>query len=187
MDNEARRCSVFLTPAREDFAYLDGLIRETCADCVLPPFEPHVTLYSGTFHDPPLLIKALDAAVAGVPPITLAVREIGCTPEDFKTLFIEFYEHPLVRRIHERLKEDCGDLSPSGLSPHLSLLYADLPLREKEALTARIHLDRCELRFDEVKIVTPMNRVEGWRDTMHWQTIYRRKLAGKGDNRDYAL
>jgi putative hydrolase of the HAD superfamily len=187
MDNEARRCSVFLTPAGEDFAYLDGLIRETCAGCALPPFEPHVTLYSGIFPDPPLLIKALDASVPGVSSITLDVLGIGCSPEYFKTLFIEFYEHPLLRRIHERLKEDCGDLSPYGLSPHLSLLYADLPLKEKEALARLTSLDRCELLFDEVKIVTPLNRVEGWRDTVQWQTIYRRKLAGKGDHRGYTL
>jgi putative hydrolase of the HAD superfamily len=187
MDNEASRCSVFLTPAREDFAYLDGLIRETCAICALPPFEPHVTLYSGIFPDPPLLIKALDAAVAGVSPITLAVRGIGCTPEYFKTLFIKFYEHPLLRRIHERLKEDCGDLSPYLLAPHLSLLYADLPLKGKEALARLTSLDRCELRFDEAKIVKPLNRVEGWRDTTQWQTIYRAKLVGNGDHCGHAL
>ena len=39
-ENEARRCSVFLTPAREDFAYLDRLIRETCAGFDLPPLNP---------------------------------------------------------------------------------------------------------------------------------------------------
>ena len=180
MDNGPRRCSVFLTPAVDDFDYLDGLIRETCAICDLPPFEPHVTLYSGMFPDPPLLRKAINAAVTGVSPITLAVRGIGCTPEYFKSLFIEFEEQPLLRLIHERLKEECGDLSSYVLAPHLSLLYADMPLREKEALAATTHLGRRELRFDEVKIVTPLNRLEGWRDTMQWRTIYRTKLAGKG-------
>lgn len=187
MDNRAKRCSVFLTPAGDDFAYLERLIRETCAGCALPPFEPHVTLFSGMFPDPFLLEKWVDAAVAGVSQITLAVRGIACTPEYFKALFIEFEEHPVLRRIHERLKGECSDLSPYGLSPHLSILYAELPLREKEALAARIHIARCELSFDEVRIVTPLNRVEGWRDTMQWQTIYRVKLAGEGDHRGYPL
>jgi len=178
-ENEARRCSVFLTPAREDFAYLDRLIRETCAGFDLPPFEPHVTLYSGMFSDTALLRSAMEAAVAGVPPITLAVRGIGCTPEYFKTLFIEFEEHPLLRHIHDRMKQECSDLDPYEFAPHLSLLYADLPLGEKEALTARTLIDRSELHFDQVKIVTPLNRVEGWRDTMQWQTINRTKLTGK--------
>jgi putative hydrolase of the HAD superfamily len=138
-----------------------------------------VTLYSGTFTDPPLLEKAVDAAVAGLPPIILTVRGVACTPEYFKTLFIEFEEQPILRRIHGCLKEKCGDLSPYRLAPHLSLLYADLPLKEKELLAGRITLDRDELRFDQVKIVTPLNRAEGWRDTMQWRTIYRAGLSGK--------
>jgi putative hydrolase of the HAD superfamily len=182
MDNEAMRCSVFLTPSGDDYTYLERLIGETCAGFGLPPFEPHVTLYSGTFPGPPPLQKAVAAAVAGLSPLTLTVRGVACTPEYFKTLFIEFEEHTLLRRIHERLKVECGDLSPYRLAPHLSLLYADLPLGEKEALAAEIHLDHCLFRFDEVRIVTPLNRVEGWRDTMGWQAIYRTKLAGSGDD-----
>jgi putative hydrolase of the HAD superfamily len=176
-DNKARRCSVFLSPTGDDFAYLDGLIREMCARHDLPPFEPHVTLYSGMFCDTGVLRRAIDAAVAGVPPITLSVRSICCTREYFKTLFIEFEEHPLLRHIHDRMKQECCDLSPYEFAPHLSLLYADLPFGEKEALAARTHLDRSELHFDQVEIVTPLNRVEGWRDTMQWQNIYRTKLA----------
>jgi len=117
--------------------------------------------------------------VAGVPPITLAVCGIACTPEYFKTLFIVFEEHPLLRHIHDRMKQECSDLDPYEFAPHLSLLYADLPLGEKEALTARTLINRSELHFDQVKIVTPLNRVEGWRDTMQWQTINRTKLTGK--------
>ncbi len=176
MDNGPKRCSVFLTPAGDDFVYLDGLIKETSAKYDLLPFEPHVTVYSGMFTDPALLRKAIDAAVAGVSPITLHVRGIGCTHNYFKTLFIEFEEHPLLRRINDRLNEECGDVSQYELLPHLSLLYAELPLEEKNALAARTLLDRGELCFDEVKIVTPLNREEGWRDTMQWQTLYRKKL-----------
>ena len=148
MDSGPKRCSVFLTPAGDDFVYLDGFIREMCASYDLPPFEPHVTLYSGTFPDPAVLQKALAAAVAGLSPITLAVRGIGCTPDYFRTLFVEFEEHPILRLIHERVKEECGDLSPYMPAPHLSLLYADLPLKEKESLASRTHLDRGEFRFD---------------------------------------
>lgn len=179
MTDITKRCSVFLTPAGDDFACLDRLIWETGARYDLPPFEPHVTVYSGVFPDPDILRMALEAAVAGVSAITLAVRGIGCTPDYFKTLFIEFEEHPLLRLIHNRLKEECGEVSRYELAPHLSLLYAELPLGDKEALAAGMVLDRCELHFDEVKIVTPLNRVQGWRDTMQWQTIYRKKLEGE--------
>jgi 2'-5' RNA ligase len=179
MDSGPGRCSVFLTPAADDFAYLDLLIRETSARYDLAPFEPHVTVYSGVFPDPDLLRNATETVVAGVSPITLTVYGIGYTPDYFKTLFIEFEEHQILRVIHDWLKEECCGVSSYELAPHLSLLYAELPLTFKEALARRTVIDRGEFRFDEVKIVTPLNREQGWRDTMQWKTIYRKKLAGK--------
>ena len=178
-DTEPGRYSVFLTPAGEDFAFLERVIAEVCAKYDSPPFEPHLTLYSGTFPDPEPLRRAVDAVMKGAPPITAAVSGIGYTPEYFRTLFLEFHEHPLLRMIHERLKRECGDLSPDPFAPHLSLLYADLPLGEKAALAARVHLYRESLRFDSVKLVTPLNRVDGWRDTGQWHTLHRWKLEGE--------
>jgi putative hydrolase of the HAD superfamily len=179
IENEPRRCSVFLTPAPEDFAFLAGMIRELSPKFDAPPFEPHVTVYSGMFPDPAAVQRALAAAVAGTPPLTLRVRGIGCTEEYFKTLFIEFEEDALLRSLHDRIKAECGVGSCYELIPHLSLLYADLPLRDKEALARRVALDRTEIRFDEVKLVTPLNLQEGWRDPMLWKTLARVKLGGK--------
>ena len=59
----------------------------------------------------------------------------------------------------------------------LSLLYSDMPLRHKEALAKRVVPDRSGIHFDEVKIVTPRNMKEGWRDTAQWQTLYRVRLG----------
>jgi putative hydrolase of the HAD superfamily len=177
MDNGPRRCSVFLSPAMDDFAYLAGLICETCAKYDVSPFEPHVTIYSGVFLDAAVLRKDIDAAVAGVSPIILSSLGIGYSADYFKTLFIEFEEHPLLRCIHNRLEKAYCDFSSYVLRPHLSLLYADLPLKEKDELARRTLVDHDKISFDEVKIVTPLNNVQGWRDTMRWQTIYRTKLA----------
>jgi putative hydrolase of the HAD superfamily len=172
------RCSVFLTPAPDDFSRLSGLIGELSGRFDVPPFEPHVTVYSGLFPDPALLQTALVGACAGVLPFDLRVRWIGCTPDYFKTLFIEFEEDATLRGLHERVKAGCGVDTGYTLFPHLSLLYAELPLREKEDLARRLTLDRATVRFDEVKVVTPLNVAAGWRDTLRWKTLRRVKLAG---------
>jgi putative hydrolase of the HAD superfamily len=130
------------------------------------------------FSDPSILRKEIVAAVADVSSITLRVLGIGCTPDYFKTLFIEFEENQLLSRIHHRLEERFSDVFHYELVPHLSLLYADLPFKEKEALARRTQVDRDKISFDEVRIVSPLNRVQGWRDTVLWQTICRTKLAG---------
>lgn len=173
----ATRFSFFLTPAADDCAYAGLLIREIGAAYDAPPFEPHVTLHTGPFSALPPLREAVAAAVAGVPPLTLRVMGVGCSAEYFKTLYIEFEESPLLSMLHGRLRAGCGD-SGYELHPHLSLLYGEMPLREKEALAQRVQLDRTEFHFDEVKIVVPRNADLGWRDTGQWQTLFRARLRG---------
>lgn len=175
----SRRCSVFLTPAPADFAYLAGVIRELSSKFDVTPFEPHVTVYSGEFPDPALLVKGLVEGVAGIPPLNLRVRGIGCTPEYFRTLFVEFEEDRQLRLLHDRIKAGCGVDTGYALFPHLSLLYAELPLREKEALARRTAIDRATIRFDGVKVVTPQNAAAGWRDTLRWKTLWRERLGGE--------
>ena len=172
------RFSVFLTPSADDFDYAGNLIREFCAKYDEPPFEPHVTVYSGALSDPEALKKAVTDAAAGVPPFSLRVRRVGYSDEYFKTLFIEFEENAVLRGIYERIR--AGDDAETGyeLIPHLSLLYKEMPLRDKEALARRVRIDRPEIHFDQLKIVSPRNETGGWRDTGQWQTLFRVRLEG---------
>jgi len=176
-----QRYSVFLTPSGADFTYTANLIREMCGKFDGPAFEPHVTVYSGVFSDLDTLKKLVSAAVSGIRPFSLRVRWVGCGEEYFKSLFIEFEEDPVLRKIHERMRAGVETESAYKLVPHLSLLYSDMPLRNKEALAKRVDMDRDEIHFDRVKIVTPRNREEGWRDTGQWQTLFHVRLRGTGN------
>ena len=174
-----RRCSLFLTPEECDRPYLEDMVREVSAKFDLLPFEPHVTIYSGLYPDFILFRSYLTGLLAGIPPIRLKVRGIGSTPEYFKSIFIEFEEHPVLRCIHERIGSSCWVSNSYDLAPHLSLLYAELPLDAKETVISSIHIERGDFLFDEVKLVTPLNMAAGWRDTRGWHTICRVKLCGK--------
>jgi putative hydrolase of the HAD superfamily len=168
-----QRFSIFLTPSAADYSYLDGLIRELCGTYGGHPFEPHVTLYSGELLDLVALLQVVSAAVQGVRPFALDIRRIDCREEYFRSLFIEFEDNPLPGEICERIRRGLGIESGYELFPHLSLLYSDLPLRHKEALAKRLVPDRSAIHFDQVKIVSPASREEGWRDTSQWRTLFR--------------
>uniref|UniRef100_A0A831UI34 Uncharacterized protein n=1 Tax=Geobacter metallireducens TaxID=28232 RepID=A0A831UI34_GEOME len=178
----SRRFSVFLVPAAADRRWAEGVIRELAARYDAPPFEPHVTVYGGSFSDDAQLEplrRALAATAAGTDPIALRVTGLGVTEEYFKTLFVTFAEDSRLRRLHEAAKGAVANDSGYGLVPHLSLLYADIPLAEKEMAARTVSLHRGEMHFDEVKIVAP-DPVTGWSDAMGWQTLFRVRLDGKG-------
>jgi putative hydrolase of the HAD superfamily len=175
-----QRYSLFLTPSGADYEYAANLIRELCGKFDVPAFEPHVTIHSGELDDLEELKKLVSAAVSGIEPFYLHVRRVGCGGEYFRSLFIEFEDAPELRVIYERMRAEIGSESGYEPVPHLSLLYGDMPLREKEALAKRVVMDRSAIHFDQVKIVTPRNRKEGWRDTGQWQTLFHAGLGKAG-------
>jgi len=172
-----QKYSVFLTPSPADFAYTADLIRDLCARHGGFPFEPHVTLYAGEFRDPDRLKKVVSSAVSGVRPFFLPIRGIGWDEAYFRSLFIEFMDDPVPRQLHERIRAGVETESGYLLFPHLSLLYSDMPPAEKEALAERVVPDRTGIHFDAVKIVSPRNLKEGWRDTGQWQTLFLLRLG----------
>lgn len=175
-----RRFSVFLVPSRNDRRWAEGVIAELAARYDAPPFEPHVTVYGGSYTGESELEpvrRALAEAAAATDPITLRVTGLGVTEEYFKTLFVAFEEEPSLRRLHEMVKGAVVRDSGYELVPHLSLLYADMPLEAKEIAASTVFLDREEMRFDEVKIVAP-DPVTGWSDARRWQTLFRVRLGG---------
>lgn len=181
MTTEHRRFSVFLVPSTGDFRWADGVIRELAARYDAPAFEPHVTVYGGRFGDDSELEplrRVLTGLAAEMGAITLHTTGLGVTEEYFKTLFVSFEEEPGLLRLHEEVRRAVIQDSGYELSPHLSLLYADLPLAAKEMAARMVLLDREEMRFDGVKIVVP-DPVAGWRDTMRWQTLFRVGLGEK--------
>lgn len=175
----SRRFSVFLVPAKDDRRWAQGVIAELAARYDAPLFEPHVTVYGGSYTEDAELEpvrRALAGAAAEGGPITLRVIGLGVTEEYFKTLFVSFGEDPRLRRLNEAVKGTVARDSGYELVPHLSLLYADIPLAAKEMAAGTVSLDREEMRFDDVKIVAP-DPVTGWRDAMRWQTLFRVRLG----------
>ncbi|QSV46209.1 HAD-IA family hydrolase [Geobacter benzoatilyticus] len=175
----SRRFSVFLVPAADDRRWAEGVIRELAARYDAPPFEPHVTVYGGSYDtdaDLEPVRRALAEAAAGTGPITLRVTGLGVTEEYFRSLFVAFGDEPPLSRVHEMVKGAVAADSGHVLMPHLSLLYADMPLAAKEMAARTVSLDRQEMRFDELKIVAP-DPVTGWSDARRWQTLFRVRLG----------
>jgi putative hydrolase of the HAD superfamily len=181
MTTEHRRFSVFLVPAAGDFRWAEGVIRELAARYDAPPFEPHLTVYGGPFaaeEELAPLRRVLADLAAETGPITLPITGLGVTAEYFKTLFVSFGDEPRLRRLHEAVRGAVPRDSGYELVPHLSLLYADIPLAAKEMAARTVWLDRGEMRFDGMKIVVP-DPVSGWSDTGRWRTLVRLGLGGE--------
>ena len=174
--NEEMSVAVFLSPAADDFRYADGIIRELSAEFDAPLFEPHLTVCSGLCADPGFLKRFVAKAAQKLPPLVLRVRGVGCSEAYFRTLYVEFEPDQRLAGLRECLGIAVERADSDIFLPHLSLLYLEMPLVEKEATALRLLLDRTEFNFDSLKVVTPANIQEGWRDTHRWKTLFRAAL-----------
>ena len=173
------RYSVFLTPARNDFDHTAGIIRELCAKYGGEPFEPHLTVHSGDLADPDRLKRVVSGAASETAPFSLRIRRVARGESFFRALYFEFEENSELHLLRERILTGTGIESTGNFVPHLSLLYGNMSLHRKQASAGRVIPGRAEIFFDEIKIVSPRNRQEGWRDTGQWQTLFSLRLGNQ--------
>lgn len=179
MSAELTKFSVVLVPAAGDHEWALKTIHELAAFFGTSAFVPHLTLCSGSFSDTAeleCLRRRLEKLTVEMEPITLHIRGLDVSAEYHKTLYVAFEEEPRLRSLFRRAKAAVRQSSGYVLNPHLSLLYADLPLGTKKALADRMSLERENMVFDEVEIVI-LGPVEDWSDPEGWKTFSRTRLG----------
>jgi 2'-5' RNA ligase len=128
-----------------------------------PIFAPHLTLGLG----PAALLEKIESA-----PIELAVAGFDCEERFTKTLFVRFVLSPALAQLRDLL-----GFEPDDYDPHLSLLYADLPLAGKQELCAALPpLPFPQVRFDAASAVRCRLPVATAADVAAWETLAVRPL-----------
>lgn len=143
-----------------------------------PRFEPHVTLVSDVYADPPSLQPLITRIAAQHAPLGLRIRGLQTTERLFKTLFLTFERSEPLDALYRDFREAIPSNAPKQFEPHLSLLYASLPETERQALTERISVDISEIVFDAVWLITSCRTKE---DVLHvegWKCAFVERLGG---------
>lgn len=172
------RCSVFLCPGGDDLRRCSDLIRTIAAEEGSRPFEPHLTLRSGWTDDPDLLCSRVRSICREEAPLTLRLRRVAFTEEYFRSLFFEFERNPRLDSLHERLARLIWREEERPFVPHVSLMYKEMPLKEKERLAAVIRPWGEEMFFNRLQ-VTVLDEPKGdWSDVGRWRRLFSARLRG---------
>lgn len=171
-----RPLSFWLIPRQPEKAALETLMAGLVARHGTPRFEAHLTVLGDVTADPAAAATALRSATAGLGPLSLGVRGVGCSDAFFKSVFVEMVASVSLLRLSERLRAALPGAQGYVLQPHLSLIYADMPVAMKEAIGREIRIEARTIEFDEAAAVTPGNAEQGWRDVTAWREVLRVKL-----------
>src|SRR5438105_3465910 len=94
----------WLIPAGQARDFFVSTIAELAVRFDAPLFEPHVTVYaSAKGNENPE--EVLRGALAGCEPFRLSVRDIQCSDEFTKTVFVQFEPSPELLRLNRALQQ----------------------------------------------------------------------------------
>jgi hypothetical protein len=174
--NEGERLSYWLVPAEPDKAHFTNIILEMAKRFNAPPFEPHVTLYSGPRDARDNPDEIIRAATDGLAEIILRNSGIGGSQEFTKTLFVEFCANDPLLTLSERLKRGSARPGNYELRPHLSLIYAPLRAEATRGLAENISVPPV-IRFNAVKAIVSRDRIRSGEDVRAWRVVAGKTLT----------
>jgi 2'-5' RNA ligase len=131
-------------------------------------FEPHVTISCGPPDDDQTRTIARGIASL-VSPVKLTPMKLDYTSEYTKTLFIQFQESEVVRRMFETIKDRSSQPLNHVLNPHLSLLYKTMPVATQAEICRTLDVPKEIYFFERLRAIeseiplTQPEQIKRWR------------------------
>jgi hypothetical protein len=160
-------------PARDFFA---STIAELASRFDAPLFEPHVTVYASMKgeENPE---EVLSGALAGCEPFRLSVRDIQCSDEFTKTVFVQFEPSPPLLRLSRALQQASALHDEYQLNPHLSLIYKKMTQDARIDVATSVRVTFTEVLFDSAKAIVCPTPIKSREDVEAWRVVAAQTLT----------
>lgn len=188
MDNSVLSAySLWLTPSKgAALEELQNTINDISKRYSTPAFPPHVTLI-GRISGPELMMMDRTATIASrIRQLRVAFGTIDKTDEYFRSLFIRIRKTEEIDGAASVARKVFGEEHRAEYMPHMSLMYADMPVEKKESIAVEYGLQGLAERIGSVAI----DRISVYRtsaDVGKWKWIRDFELGGfaEGINPNY--
>ena len=173
----ARRIVIayWLIPPEPARSYFPTIINDLADRYAAPEFEPHVTVHVGV-DCTDTVDEVLSKAGRNSKRIALQVLNVSSSSEFIKTLFVHFTQSAQLQQLNQSIRTAAQDSSDYQLSPHLSLLYKRLSIRDRRLLTHSIDVPFSEVTFDSLKAVLCVSSTRSRVDVEAWRVLAEKPL-----------
>jgi len=145
-----------------------GIIQDLSQTYGTPVFEPHVTIVSGLSGDEEALVSTIDAFAASKEILSAPVEGLDYQEGFFKALFLNVQNTPALDQLNQQARMRLNPFGQGVYEPHLSLLYGDITVEEKNQIIAQLTLPFQTITFDRLKLVQGHSDVTQWRVVKTW-------------------
>ena len=165
----------WLIPTEPARSYFQNIINDLAERYAAPEFEPHVTVHVGV-DCTDTVDEVLSKAGRNSKRIALQVLNVSSSSEFIKTLFVHFARSTQLQQLNQSIRTAAQDSSDYQLSPHLSLLYKRLSIRDRRLLTHSIDVPFSEVTFDSLKAVRCVSSTRSRVDVEAWRVLAEKLL-----------
>jgi hypothetical protein len=160
--------SFWLLPAEPFKRQLHSIIQQLAKKYDAIDFEPHVTIFSGPSDDDQT--HTIARGIASLFSLgELIPVKLDYTSAYTKTLFIQFQESEVVRRMSGAIKARSARPVNFVLNPHLSLLYKTMSVAKQAEICRTLDVPKGIYFFDRLRAVeteiplTQPEQIKRWR------------------------
>jgi 2'-5' RNA ligase len=158
--------SIWLMPAADDAAMLEGLVEELAARFGSPRFQPHLTLVENMERSAGDLTPLVERIAGDFAAFAAPVAEIGVSALFFRSFYARFDAQGPLKELKLRAIETILASDITEFMPHISLAYGvDDTLEKREAVreAENLLLGR-QVRFDRICVVASGQElpIENW-------------------------
>ena len=153
--------SIWLIPAREDAQYIQVIIDNLSINYQAPVFSPHCTLYSPIDLPKAELKKILERSAKNMKSFYVKNIMISHTEDLWKTIFIELLRSSELEQLQQEVISQFQVEQPYKFSPHISLLYKEIPDKIKEDIIRNLQVKN-SFKMDKIAAVQTGPNVDNW-------------------------
>ncbi|HYW34339.1 MAG TPA: 2'-5' RNA ligase family protein [Balneolaceae bacterium] len=159
--------ALWIRPFGETAFELKQRIRRLSKQYGTPMFEPHITLVSGLYQGETELIQLTDTLAGSLSPFQVELKGLGYRDHYYQCLYFKVKNTNSFLNVQKVAGKFFGYESDEGYFPHLSLMYGNIPEREKRRLIST--MDKSEyIRFPIHSLL--LIKTEG--DVNDWEKIH---------------
>lgn len=161
---EKTTLSLWLKPDGRVYDELAGIIADLSRKHGSPVFDPHVTLLGGLNAPADIILGKLDQITQHAKPVDVQLGKIGFKDNLFQSFFARV-ENDDILSLRRPCEQAFGNPMMEDFMPHLSLMYHELPEKEKETLAEELG-GRIEYSFQatQIHLVSTAGDPEEWKE-----------------------
>ena len=164
--------SLWLVPDRRSTAYRDlqATIAELATAYDTPEFEPHVTLLGGISGTADEVLETTETIVQTHEALSLSLKTIQCSTTRHQCVFALVEATLPLLSLRQTAVREFG-VTGEMYVPHLSLIYSDMPLKERFAVVDSVNRSSLPtaMMADELAVVETSGSVSEWSQVTSYQ------------------